>query len=95
MTAIKIEQPDAARLAELGVEGWSPWECEPSKFDWEYSATETAYVREGRVVVTPTGGPGGDSPAVEVVAGDLVTFPAGMQCTWEVKETIRKVYRFE
>jgi len=95
MTGIKIERPDEERLKELGTETWSPWECEPSKFDWEYGAEETAYVKEGHVVVTPTGGPGGDTPAVEIKPGDLVTFPRGMQCKWEVKQTIRKVYRFD
>jgi uncharacterized cupin superfamily protein len=46
-------------------------------------------VLEGRVVVTPNGG-----PPTEIVAGDFVTFPAGMSCTWDVKEPIRKHYSF-
>lgn len=43
----------------------------------------------GRVVVTPEGG-----EPVEIAAGDLATFPAGMSCTWDVKEAIRKHYKF-
>jgi uncharacterized cupin superfamily protein len=31
---------------------------------------------------------------VEVQAGDLATFPAGMSCTWDVKEAISKHYNF-
>jgi hypothetical protein len=26
--------------------------------------------------------------------GDLVTFPTGMKCTWDVKVPVRKHYRF-
>ena len=51
-----------------------------SRFPWSYSSTETAYVLEGKVTVTPDGG----SP-VEVKAGGLYTFPKGMSCTWEVR----------
>jgi len=31
---------------------------------------------------------------VEITAGDLVEFPAGLECTWEVKQAVRKVYKF-
>lgn len=41
---------------------------------------------KGRVVVTPAG----SSEGVEVKAGDLVTFPAGMSCEWDVTEAIHK-----
>ena len=89
MGQIKKERPSQARLAELGVEGWSPWECEPSTFDWEYGDDETCYVLEGQVrVKTPAG------EEVEFGAGDLVRFPKGLKCTWEVVRKIRKVYRF-
>lgn len=40
------------------------------------------FMLKGRVVVTPDDG----GEPVEVKAGDLVTFPAGMSCTWDVKE---------
>lgn len=42
----------------------------------------------GRVIVTPEGG-----TPVEIARGNLVTFPAGLACTWKV-EPIRKRYRF-
>jgi uncharacterized cupin superfamily protein len=35
---------------------------------------------KGKVTVTPDGG-----APVEIKAGDYVTFPAGMKCTWEVR----------
>jgi len=82
--------PDETTLNELGVASWPIWEKEISTFPWTYTATETCYILEGRVIVTPDGG-----EPVEIKAGDLVTFPAGMSCTWEILEPIRKHYRFD
>lgn len=90
MSKITIEKPSPEKLKSLGVEGWSTWECSPSIFDWSYDADETAYVLEGQVKVTC---PNGEE--VEIKAGDLVRFPQGLSCTWEVKQKIRKVYTFD
>ncbi len=86
---IKIEKADESKLRDINVKNWTPWSCPPSVFDWEYDSNETAYVREGRVIVRTDEG-----DDVEIKAGDIVTFPNGMKCTWEVKETIRKVFMF-
>ena len=86
--SIKVEKATPERLKELGVERWSPWSCEASTFDWTYGTKETAYIKEGHVVVHTADG------EVEITAGDLVEFPAGLECTWEVKKAIRKVYKF-
>lgn len=85
---IKVEKPSQEELKSLGVDNWSPWECNPESFDWEYSCDETAYVLEGKVKIeTPTG-------EVEINQGDLVHFPKGLKCTWNVINKIRKVYTF-
>ena len=76
-----------------GISSWGKWGCGVSKFDWEYSGTETAYVLTGKVLVTPTGDWAGCKPT-EVKAGDLVVFPDGMTCTWDVTEAIEKHYSF-
>ncbi len=89
MSSIKVQRATPEKLRELGVESWSPWECRPETFDWEYSSDETAYVKEGRVKVRTEQG-----QEVEFGAGDLVFFPRGMKCTWTVLQTIRKVYVF-
>lgn len=90
MSKITVEHaPGEARLKELGVNSWPTWSKEVSKFPWSYSEQEVAYVLEGEVVVTPNGG-----EPVSFGAGDLVTFPTGMSCTWEVKKPLRKHYRF-
>ena len=31
---------------------------------------------------------------VEMRQGDVVTFPKGLKCAWEVKKPVKKVYTF-
>lgn len=88
---IAIErQPPSERLERLGVRGWPIWTKEASTFPWTYDTSETCFFLEGEVVVTPEQG-----EPVRVGAGDLVTFPAGMSCTWQVLQPVRKHYRFD
>ena len=58
--------------------------------DWTYDAEETCYVLEGEVTVTPEGG-----EPVTIGRGDLVTFPKGMRCVWDISAPIRKHCRFD
>ncbi|WP_413200893.1 cupin domain-containing protein [Nostoc piscinale] len=88
--AIKIEhQPSQEYLNNLGVFTWEIWEKEVSQFPWTYDTEETCYFLTGDVIVTPDGG-----QAVQMGKGDLVTFPAGMSCTWEIISDVRKHYYF-
>jgi uncharacterized cupin superfamily protein len=90
MAEITIDaQPTEERLEELGVRGWPTWGAEVSTFPWTYDEPETCYFLEGDVVVTPDSG-----DPVRVGKGQLVTFPAGMSCTWEVRAPVEKHYRF-
>ena len=89
MAKIKITRPAETDLKALGVDSWDTWGCGVSTFPWHYDCTETCYVLEGRVTVETA------EEKVEIGPGDLVTFPAGLCCTWRVREPIRKVYRFE
>ncbi len=90
MSEISVEhQPSEERLKLLGVALWPIWSKEVSEFPWTYSEQEIAFVLEGEVVVTPQ-----DGEAVTFGAGDLVTFPAGMSCRWQVKKALRKHYHF-
>lgn len=73
---------------KLGIESWSEWSCKPSAFDWCYSDKETAYVFEGDVIVTAYG------EQTHISDNCLVVFPKGMECVWDVRKTIRKVYKF-
>ncbi|MCU0535860.1 MAG: cupin domain-containing protein [Hydrococcus sp. Prado102] len=88
---IKIErQPSQERLQELGAFNWSIWTKEVSEFPWTYDTQETCYFLEGDVIVTPDSG-----EPVAMGKGDLVTFPAGMSCTWNIRRDVRKHYLFE
>ena len=88
---IKIEhQPREERLNELGVYKWEIWKKQVSKFPWTYDSQETCYFLEGDVVVTPDGG-----QPVQMGEGDLVIFPAGMSCTWEITRDVKKHYYFD
>lgn len=90
MLQIKIERnPDRKELEKMGVFKWPIWEKEESKFDWSYDTNETCYLLEGKVRVEPKGG-----EAVEFGAGDLVTFPKGLECVWQISKKVRKHYKF-
>ncbi len=82
-------KPSPAKLDVLGVEDWRVWKKEPSTFAWTYGESETCYVVRGRFTVTPDGG---EPHAFS--RGDLITFPAGLSCTWEITEAVEKHFTF-
>lgn len=87
---VTIEQaPSSDRLAALGVFSWPIWTREVSTFPWTYDDAETCYFLEGDVVVTLE-----DGSTVRMGQGDLVVFPAGMSCTWEIRSAVKKHYSF-
>lgn len=90
MAEIEVRRPGEEEVAEKGIRSWPIWEKEASTFDWHYDQPETCLLLEGKVKVTPQGG----GQAVEFGAGDLVSFPQGLSCVWEISEAVRKHYRF-
>ena len=88
MAEIEKKQPSENEKKSM-LDNWSPWDCEISTFDWEYSDKETCYIIEGEVDVKTESG-----KTVNIKAGDLVTFQKGLKCVWDVKKPIRKVYKF-
>ncbi len=90
MAEVKIEKKSKEELEINGTFNWPVWEKEVSKFDWHYDCVEECYILEGKVRVEPR-----DGSPVEFEAGDFVTFPAGMDCVWEIKEAVRKHYNFK
>jgi uncharacterized protein len=90
MENIEISRPSENELNELGIAGWSPWECEPSTFEWEYGEEEWCFLFEGKADIKPAKG-----ESVSIQKGDLVKFPKGLKCTWHVSEKVRKVYIFK
>lgn len=69
-------------------EQWPVWTSEPSRFDWQYTETETCLVIEGEVTVSD------DESEVSFGPGDLVVFPEGLECVWDVKKAVKKYYDF-
>ena len=52
-----VSQPDDEFLKKKGVFDWGTWGCEVSKFPWTYDSSESCYLLEGQVTVTPDGRP--------------------------------------
>lgn len=87
---IRADDPQQPQqLEQLNVTTWSIWEKEASRFSWFYDSKEICYLLKGNVTVTPENG-----NAVTFGSGDLITFPAGMRCTWEIHEDVKKHYQF-
>ena len=85
---IEVKKSKKEDMEKDGVMSWPIWEKEESEFAWEYFEQETCLILEGKAVVkTP-------EESVEFGAGDYVVFPEGLTCTWEIKEKIKKHYRF-
>ncbi len=90
MNIVIEHNPETGRLQTLGVSRWPTWSKEVSVFPWHFLEQEIAYILEGECVITPEGG----TPAT-FGKGDLVTFPAGLRCTWEVKQPLHKHYQLD
>ena len=87
---MKKKIPTEEELNELGVKSWGIWEKEKSVFDWSYSDTETCYILEGEIEVTDNS----TGEKLDFKKGDLVQFPKGLECVWNVKKPVRKYYNF-
>ena len=88
MDKIFIEKSSEKKLEKLDLNSWPIWEKEVSRFEWYYDEKETCYILEGNAKVFPEAG-----DPVNFAAGDLVVFPAGLCCTWEITVPIRKRYK--
>jgi uncharacterized protein len=67
---------------EVGV-----WECTPGPSYWKLETHEFVHIVAGRMTVTPDGG-----EPVEIAAGGTAVFPLGWAGTWQIHETVRKIY---
>ena len=91
MTDLSIlceHKPSPAKLDVLAVDDWPLWKKEVSEFPWRYDQAETCYILRGRFIVRPQGG-----EPQEFKRGDLISFPAGMSCVWEILEPVEKHYK--
>jgi hypothetical protein len=88
MNSIIVTKPSEDDLKELGVRNWPIWTCGVSKFDWHYDQKETCYILEGQVAVTA------GEETVSFGPGNLVVFPQGLDCVWNVSVPVKKHYKF-
>ena len=88
---ITVEKnPEQSRLDTLGVSKWPTWQKEVSTFDWTFPEQEIAYILAGECVITPK-----DGAPVSFGKGDLVTFPAGLNVSWQVIQPLDKHYKLD
>jgi len=85
---IKVEKPSPQ--TEASMKACPTWCCEAGVFDWFYDQSETCLLLAGDVCVTTE-----DGDTVNFAAGDLVTFPQGLRCTWDVRVPVHKHFRFD
>jgi uncharacterized protein len=81
-----IWSADADAEAGAGQEA-GVWECTPGPSRWTLEQNEFVHILSGRMTVTPDGG-----EATEIGPGDTAVFPRGWAGTWQIHETIRKLY---
>jgi uncharacterized cupin superfamily protein len=84
---IIIRKPTDSQISAMKTK--PVWTCGVSEFDWSYDEDETALIIEGEVVVKH------GSKSVSFAAGDLVVFPKGLSCVWQVKKPVKKHYLFK
>jgi uncharacterized cupin superfamily protein len=83
-------KPAPMKLEVMGVYDWPVWKKEESFFPWVYDSEETCYIIKGKFRVTTKYG-----DIYEFERGDLITFPKGLSCHWEIFKPVEKHYRFK
>ena len=94
-SAADADSGDAAAGADAGEAGGAGeggaetgiWQCTAGPSYWVQEQNEFVYILSGSLTVTPDGG----KPAT-FGAGDCAMFPRGWRGTWDLHETVRKVY---
>jgi uncharacterized protein len=72
---------------EGGGQSTGIWQCTAGPSYWVQEENEFIYLLSGSLTVTPDGG-----KPVTFGAGDSAMFPRGWRGTWDLHETVRKVY---
>jgi uncharacterized protein len=89
-----LPEATAHPMATHGLEVWVDgeksagiWQCTSGPSHWVQEENEVIYVLSGRMTVTQEGG-----EPTEIGTGDVAVFPLGWTGTWDIHETVRKVY---
>ena len=83
---VEVRKPTDREIA--GMKTKPVWTCDVSEFDWHYDSEETCIIIEGEVTIKY------GEKSVSFAAGDLVVFPKGLSCVWQVKKAVKKYYMF-
>ena len=84
-----IKSPCSASLIiQYGIKNWPTWECEPSNFSWFYKEKEICLIIEGEAKIKTEAG-----ESYVIKSGDLVEFPEGLTCEWQIIKNIKKHFR--
>jgi uncharacterized protein len=63
------------------------WECTAGTAYYRQEQHEVVHILSGQVTVRPDGG-----ASTVLAAGDSAVFPRGWSGTWEISQTLRKLY---
>lgn len=100
-TSIELEDwgplPEATSepMATAGKKLWTAdgilevglWKCAPGPSRWVFETNESITMLEGRMTVTEDGG-----RTYDIKAGDSAVFAKGWSGTWDIHDTVLKVY---
>ena len=91
-----LEEATGQPMQTAGITLWSSpdghqdagvWECTAGPSHWVQEENEFVHILSGSLTVTPDGG----SPR-RLGPGDAAVFPRGWSGSWDLHETVRKVY---
>jgi uncharacterized protein len=90
-----LEEATGRPMHTSGLTLWSSdggqeagvWQCTAGPSYWVQEENEFVYILSGSLTVTPAGG----TPRT-LGPGDAAMFPRGWRGTWDLHETVRKVY---
>ena len=89
MVKVIIKSPcSASVIIQYGIKNWPIWECEPSNFPWNYNEKEICLIIEGEANIKTEAG-----ESYFIQSGDLVEFPEGLSCEWQIIKSIKKHFR--
>jgi uncharacterized cupin superfamily protein len=89
-----LKEATGPEMWTAGIQVWvdgdasgGVWECTPGPSHWTLETHEVIHLVAGRMTVTPDG----EEPTA-LAAGDMAVFPQGWSGSWDIHETVRKVY---
>ena len=86
---VVIKSPcSASVIIQYGIKNWPIWECEPRNFAWSYNEREICFIIEGEAYIKTEEG-----ERYFIKSGDLIEFPAGFSCEWQIIKSIKKHFR--